>query len=88
MMMEKYASTVQVEISKEQSDGVKYNARRLEGGSRKWVFMGHNKLLMLVLLSAVDSDLMQIRQMQVECRQYAAAERCQQCLGSSQLCHH
>lgn len=69
MMMEKYASTVQVGISKEQSDGVKYIALCLEGESRKWVFMGHNKLLMLVLLSAVDSELMQIRQMQVECRQ-------------------
>lgn len=69
MMMEKCASAVQVGISKEQSDEVKYNARRLEGGSRKWVFMGHNKLLMPVLPSAVDSRLMQIRRMQVECRQ-------------------
>ncbi len=63
------ASAVRVRIWKEQSDEVKYNAWRLEGGSRKWVFMGHNKLLMPVLPSAADSDLMQIRRMQVECRQ-------------------
>ncbi len=89
MMMEKCASALQVRISKEQSDEVKYNARRLEGGSRKWVFMGHNKLLMPGLLSAADSDLMQIKRMQVECRQlHAAAEWCQQSLGTSQLFHH
>lgn len=47
-----------------------------ERASRKGVSMGHSKLLMPVLPSAADSDLMQIRQMQVECRQW-----CQQYLG-------